>query len=80
MKNPSTHDMVKESYTDMLKAAQENQSCCTSSPAARLAGYEDVERHGEAASASFVCGNPLVFAGVKEGDVVLDLGSGAGRS
>jgi arsenite methyltransferase len=78
MKNPSTHDTVKESYTDMLKAAQENQSGCTTSPAARLAGYEDAERHGEAATASFGCGNPLAFAGIKEGDVVLDLGSGAG--
>ena len=78
MKTTSTHDMVKESYKDMLNAAQENQSCCTSSPAARLAGYEDAERHGEAASASFGCGNPLAFTGVKEDDVVLDLGSGAG--
>ena len=78
MKTTSTHDMVKESYTDMLKGAQENQSCCTSSPAAKLAGYEDAERHGEAASASFGCGNPLAFAGVQQGDSVLDLGSGGG--
>ena len=26
----------------------------------------------------FGCGNPLAFADVKEGEVVLDLGSGAG--
>jgi SAM-dependent methyltransferase len=70
--------MVSESYTDMLKGAQEKQSCCTSSPAARLAGYEDVEQHSEAAGASFGCGNPLAFAGVEPGQTVLDLGSGAG--
>ncbi len=27
---------------------------------------------------SFGCGNPVAFAGIQEGDVVLDLGSGAG--
>jgi ubiquinone/menaquinone biosynthesis C-methylase UbiE len=31
-----------------------------------------------AATHTFGCGNPLAFAGVKEGDVVIDLGSGAG--
>jgi SAM-dependent methyltransferase len=78
MKTTTTHDMVKESYKDMLKGAQDNQSCCSSSPAAKLAGYEDAQRHGDAASASFGCGDPLAFAGVQRGDSVLDLGSGAG--
>jgi SAM-dependent methyltransferase len=32
----------------------------------------------EAVVNSFGCGNPVAFAGIKEGDVVLDLGSGAG--
>jgi arsenite methyltransferase len=78
MKSTNTHDQVRDSYTDMLKAAQEKPSCCTSSPAAQLAGYEDVDQHAEAAGASFGCGNPLAFAGVQPGDTVLDLGSGAG--
>jgi SAM-dependent methyltransferase len=62
----------------MLRDARQKQSCCTSSPAARLAGYEGVEQHPEAAGASFGCGNPLAFAGIEPGDTVLDLGSGAG--
>ncbi|MFH2005279.1 MAG: arsenite methyltransferase [bacterium] len=32
----------------------------------------------EAATSSFGCGNPLAFADVKEGETVVDLGSGAG--
>ena len=73
-----THKMVRDSYAEMLKGAQQRPDCCATSPAARLAGYEDTERHGEAASASFGCGDPLAFSEVKPGDTVLDLGSGAG--
>ena len=79
MKTTPTHEMVKDSYANMLRTAQEKPSCCgTTSPAAKLAGYEETEQHADAASASFGCGNPLAFAGVQSGDTVLDLGSGAG--
>ncbi|GMU91058.1 MAG: hypothetical protein AMXMBFR4_01160 [Candidatus Hydrogenedentota bacterium] len=47
----------------------------------RTAGYDDAELSALPADAvvnSFGCGNPLAFSGVREGDVVLDLGSGAG--
>jgi arsenite methyltransferase len=61
-------------------------SCCgggvvPKGVAANLAGYARGELGALPADAvvnSFGCGNPLAFAGVKEGDVVLDLGSGAG--
>ncbi len=46
-----------------------------------MAGYEEVNinaLNSDAAINSFGCGNPLAFSGVKEGDTVLDLGSGAG--
>jgi arsenite methyltransferase len=46
-----------------------------------LAGYSNDELRtlpGEAVSNSFGCGNPVARAGLKTGDVVLDLGSGAG--
>ena len=59
-------------------------SCCeptAKGAVASLAGYSRKELSNLPADAvlnSFGCGNPLAFAGVKEGDVVLDLGSGAG--
>jgi arsenite methyltransferase len=58
--------------------------CCSPVPkgvVAKLAGYTDDQiaaLPAEAVTNSFGCGNPLAFSGVKPGDVVLDLGSGAG--
>ena len=48
---------------------------------AALAGYSAEELSSlpaDAAANSFACGNPLSFATVKPGEVVLDLGSGVG--
>jgi N-acetylglutamate synthase-like GNAT family acetyltransferase/SAM-dependent methyltransferase len=47
----------------------------------KTAGYGEGELSGLPADAvqnSFGCGNPLAFAGVEPGQVVLDIGSGAG--
>jgi len=53
--------------------------CCTSTDATDL-GYsaEDTAAAPEAASLGLGCGNPLAIASLKTGQVVLDLGSGAG--
>jgi AhpD family alkylhydroperoxidase len=62
-------------------------SCCGSAPAAqeaafaKMAGYAAEELTGLPADAvehSFGCGNPLAFSAVRPGQVVLDIGSGAG--
>lgn len=47
--------------------------------AADTAGYSsETDKYADAAEGSFGCGNPLAFSGVREGDTVVDLGSGAG--
>lgn len=78
---------VSRDYAKRI-TAPENTGCgcsCGSSaskgPLATLAGYSSDQLSTVpegAASSSFACGNPLAYAGVKEGEVVLDLGSGAG--
>src|SRR5215467_12797754 len=53
--------------------------CCASTEAIDL-GYsaEDAATAPEAANLGLGCGNPIAIASLKEGQVVLDLGSGAG--
>jgi arsenite methyltransferase len=55
------------------------ENCCTSADATDL-GYsaEDTAAAPEAANLGLGCGNPLAIASLKNGQVVLDLGSGAG--
>jgi len=81
---------VSEAYAKAISAAK--PSCCKTawsscspnsssrSSVAELLCYDkdDIQSHPEAAGSSFGCGNPLAFSGVREGETVLDLGSGAG--
>ena len=67
---------------------QIGSSCCGPSVTgamkgsmAKVAGYGEQELGrlpADAVQNSFGCGNPLAFAGVQPGQVVLDIGSGAG--
>ncbi len=81
-KRQSTHTAVSEAYTRAVDAAP---SCCGAAEpkgvAAKLAGYTPEEMAAlpsDALANSFGCGNPLAFSDVGPGEVVLDLGSGAG--
>ena len=77
---------VSNDYARAISAVK--PSCCgsqisctdSSTAVAELGTYstEEIKTHKSVAASSFGCGNPLAFADVKEGEVVLDLGSGAG--
>lgn len=72
-------DIVKKSYS---KVAKRKNSCCCNKKNKDIAnkiGYTDKEiKNFSEANLGLGCGNPLAFSNIKEGDVVLDLGSGAG--
>lgn len=71
---------------DYARAVKKKVGCCCKKPVqkgvvVKLAGYSDEELAAlpaEAVTNSFGCGNPTAFSAIKKGEVVLDLGSGAG--
>ena len=72
--------IVKERYK---KIAVENTGCgcgCKNSKEiSKSIGYSDKDiALGEGANLGLGCGNPVAFSKIKQGDVVLDLGCGAG--
>jgi len=80
--------MVRKSYA---KVAEEGCGCCgpktsccggetTAEQMSRKMGYsaEEMGSVPEGANLGLGCGNPLAHAEIREGDTVLDLGSGAG--
>lgn len=79
--------IVRDGYA---KVATKKISCCSagsccggmdqSKEISRKIGYSDSEMSvvPEGANLGLGCGNPVALASLKEGDVVLDLGSGAG--
>ena len=79
--------IVRDGYA---KAVTQNTACCSVSSCcsgagqakniSRQVGYSDSEMSAvpEGANLGFGCGNPVALASLREGDIVLDLGSGAG--
>ena len=70
--------IVKESYKD-IATGKKGCCACGAKNISKSIGYSDEELAivGEA-NLGLGCGNPLAFGKLKEGDIVLDLGSGAG--
>jgi len=80
MKEKKIKKIVKDSYSEIAK--KESCSCCGSQSYVDIAksiGYSDEEIAMAAeANLGLGCGNPVALSNIREGDVVLDLGSGAG--
>ncbi|WXG45195.1 MAG: arsenite methyltransferase [Candidatus Atabeyarchaeum deiterrae] len=89
MKDEKTKKIVREGYA---KVAKKQTSCCTAAPTScgcsaptnkeisEKIGYseEEISSVPEGANLGLGCGNPIALASLKEGETVLDLGSGAG--
>jgi SAM-dependent methyltransferase len=88
MDSKDIKDVVKERYG---KIAKQGASCCGSSTSccggpelvqitSKEIGYSDEELKAvpDGANLGLGCGNPVALASLREGDTVLDLGSGAG--
>ena len=83
---------IKEAVKERFgKTAKQSRSCTGTTntfhldvesvqAVSKMAGYSDQELKSlpDGANLGLGCGNPVAFASIKEGDVVLDLGSGAG--
>ena len=85
MEDQEVKSVVRENYA---RVAKQNGSCCssaccgTSKPKeiSKRIGYtdEDLEAVPSGSNLGLGCGNPTALVSIKPGEIVLDLGSGAG--
>ena len=86
-------DKIKEVYSNVITSPNQATSCCGNettqnsnsccSPNSELTGfnedYSSLPGYNPDADFGLGCGIPVAFAGIEEGQTVLDLGSGAGN-
>lgn len=77
-------DIVKEKYAEI--AVSSTRKCCCGSSNNKIVGYtimkddyDHLEGYVPEADLGLGCGLPTEFAGIRKGDTVVDLGSGAGN-
>jgi ubiquinone/menaquinone biosynthesis C-methylase UbiE len=76
-KTKDVHNLVQKAYADV---ARKQSSCCDPKMSCcNDTAYTVPDHPVPEAELGLSCGNPVAFSHLKEGDVVLDLGSGAGK-
>lgn len=88
MKNETTiKELVREKYTEIASQSKQKNysSCCGATTSSKEVcsimsdEYKGLEGYNPDADLGLGCGLPTEFAKIKEGDTVIDLGSGAGN-
>ena len=73
-----THELVQKAYAEVARqqsgCCRPKASCCDKQP------YTVPDHPVPESELGLSCGNPLAFGHINSGDVVLDLGSGAGKN
>jgi len=83
-------DLVRQKYSEIaLQSKEENAASCCGATSSCCGGeevynimtddYSKIEGYNPDADLGLGCGLPTQFANIKKGDVVIDLGSGAGN-
>lgn len=87
MKKETIKEEIKKSYGKIAKGNVQvgccgtGESCCTTNEFSNsmTENYSGVKGYEKEADLSLGCGLPTEIAGIKQGDTVIDLGSGAGN-
>ncbi|MDL2221052.1 arsenite methyltransferase [Parabacteroides sp. OttesenSCG-928-N08] len=82
--NDKLKEIVKQKYSDIALQGKETACCCGSTPKQEVYNimsddYSTLDGYHEDADLGLGCGLPTQYAGIKKGDTVIDLGSGAGN-
>ncbi len=78
MEESEVKKIVKDAYSGIARG-ESKLCCCSVADISRSIGYskEELDKVPES-NMGLGCGNPVAMASIKEGETVLDLGSGAG--
>jgi ubiquinone/menaquinone biosynthesis C-methylase UbiE len=76
--------IVKEKYEEIVEKSYSKKSCCCCSPqevdfAAFSSDYSQLKGYNPDANLNLGCGLPTQYAKIKMGNIVVDLGAGAGN-